>query len=65
MPEVIDLQLFTSTGARVEPYECSDRKLGQVVLSGGSVTALRAAEHAVRTALRFRLAEQNMPVPLP
>ncbi len=65
MPEVIDLQLFTSAGARVEPYDRADRKLGQVVLSGGSVPALRAAESAVRTTLRFRLAEQDFPVPLP
>ena len=65
MPEVVDLQLFTEPGSRVEPYERSDRRLGQVVLSGGSVAALRAAEAAVRTTVRFRLAGQDDPVPLP
>jgi biotin carboxylase len=65
IPEVIDLQLFTAPGARVEPYERADRKLGQVVLSGGQPTALRAAASAARTMLRFRLAEQDLPVPLP
>lgn len=65
MPEVIDLQLFTTPGARVEPYERADRKLGQVVLSGGPATALHAAAAAVRETLRFRLAEQDPPVPLP
>ena len=65
LPEVVDLQLFTEPGARVEPYERADRRLGQVVLSGGSVATLRAAEAAVRTMVRFRLAEQDLPVPLP
>ncbi|WP_291413820.1 ATP-grasp domain-containing protein [Actinophytocola sp.] len=65
MPEVIDLQLFTEPGSRVEPFERADRKLGQVVFSGGSVATLRAAESAVRATLRFRLAEQDLPVPLP
>jgi biotin carboxylase len=65
MPEVVDLQLFTAPGARVEPYEWADRRLGQVVLSGGPATALHAAAAAVRAALRFRLAEQDLPVPLP
>lgn len=65
MPEVIDLQLFIASGARVEPYGAADRKLGQVVLSGGPATALYAASSAVRSALRFRLAEQDIPVPLP
>jgi hypothetical protein len=65
MPEVIDLQLFAAAGSRVEPYERSDHKLGQVVLSGGTATALRAAESCVSTMLRFRLAEQDIPVPLP
>lgn len=65
MPEVIDLQLFIAAGSRVEPYERSDHKLGQVVLSSGTATALRAVESRVSTMLRFRLAEQDMPVPLP
>jgi len=65
MPEVVDLQLFTAPGDRVEPYERSDRRLGQVVLSGGSATALRVAESCVSTVVRFGLAEQDMPVPLP
>jgi biotin carboxylase len=65
MPEVTDLQLFTAPGARVEPYEWADRKLGQVVLAGAQPSALRAAASAVRATLRFRLAEQDLPVPLP
>jgi biotin carboxylase len=65
MPEVVDLQLFTAPGDRVEPYERADRRLGQVVLSGDSATALRVAESCVSTMVRFGLAEQDMPVPLP
>jgi biotin carboxylase len=64
LPEIADLQLFTEPGTRVEPYERADRKLGRVVISGGPVAGLWAADAAVRDTLRLRLDGTDEPVAL-
>lgn len=65
MPEVVELHLFVEPGTFIRPYEQAGYKLGYVVLAGESPTRLWAAEGIVRGALKFRLEEQDMAVPLP
>lgn len=59
MPEVKDLHLFVTPGSLVRPYEQAGYKLGYVVISAESRTALWAVENAVRGTLKFRLDAAN------
>lgn len=59
MPEVKDLHLFVTEGSFVRPYEQAGYKLGYVVLSAESTSALWSVENAVRGTLKFRLDTGN------
>ena len=55
MPEVKDLHLFVTEGSFVRPYEQAGYKLGYVVVSAESTSALWSVENAVRGTLKFQL----------